>query len=90
MVKLSGLPVHSGSGKFHLLKKKERCDNKIVRIIQDPNELIERMGVLIGEIEAGNDSDIVKNELSDIADILHNKNIISSEQHEQIFEKYIT
>jgi len=90
LVKLSGLPVHSGSGKFHLLKKKERCDNKVIRIIQDPNDLIERMSVLIGEIAAGNDSDIVKNELSDIADILLNKNIILSEQHKDIFEKYLS
>jgi hypothetical protein len=47
------------------------------------------MSVLIGEIKAGNNSDIIKNELSDIADILLNKNIISSEQHKDIFEKYI-
>ncbi len=64
-----------------MLNKKERCDNKVIRIIQDPNDLIERMSVLIGEIKAGNDSDIIANELSDIADILLNKNIISSEQH---------
>ena len=64
-------------------------DLQSVKIIEDPNKLIEKMGVIVGEIQSGNTNDNLKNELSDIVDILHNKNIISSDQHKQIFEKYI-
>lgn len=64
-------------------------DNKIIKIITDSNELVDRLAVLAGSIEAGNSSPVVISELSQLADILLNKKIITKNEHKQIYEKYI-
>src|SRR5690606_33798859 len=42
--------------------KKGKKGKGMVKIITDPNQLIERMNVLVGSLHAGNNSDLVKNE----------------------------
>lgn len=67
----------------------DNVSGKIIKIITDPNELIERMSLLVGSIEAGNMNPILRNELSELTDILLNKKMISRDAHQKIYEKYI-
>lgn len=88
LVKLSDLPVATSTGKFNLTKKKGGCTGNI-KIISDPNELVQRMAVICGEIGAGNNNTMMKNELGQISDILLNKSIISPSEHKVIYNKYL-
>ena len=62
---------------------------QIIKIFKDPNDLIDRMGVLVGEIEAGNNSVLVHNELMNILDVLLQKGIIDKKMHKSIFKQYL-
>lgn len=88
LVKLSGLPVASRTGKFQFTQKSKSSETPLIKIISDPNELIERMSVLCGEIQAGNNNVRLKNELSQILDILLNKGILGSAEHKNITQRY--
>ena len=58
---LANLPKHPSSGKSKLL-------GSGVVYYNDPNELAERMKILVGAIAAGNNSPVIKNDLSMIND----------------------
>lgn len=67
----------------------DELSGKIVKIITDPNELIERLALLSGTIESGNESPTIKSELGEIADILLGKKMITNDAHRKIYDKYI-
>jgi hypothetical protein len=96
LVKLANLPVHPSSSKYNLLKKEKsenldtNEDDSSIRIVNDPNELVPMLDILIGEIAAGNDSNIVKNELSEVLDKLKIAKILSPTEHRTLFHQYIS
>lgn len=90
LVKQSGLPVQQSSGKYSLLNPKIVNKEQIIKIFKNSNDLIERMGVLVGEIEAGNNSQLVHNELMNIIDVLFQKGIIDKKMHKSIYKQYLS
>lgn len=88
LVQLAGLPIHETSTKYKLLNNNE-VQNRIVRIINSPDELVQRLEILVGQKEANNDSKDVTNELSEILDQLVQLGVINKKQHAQLFNRYI-
>ena len=79
-----------GGNKTSKTRKQVNNSNKVeVKMFNNNDELVERMGVIIGSIKAGNNSNIVKSELNQIIDILRTKRIINDDQHKIIFNSYI-
>ncbi len=92
VIKLSDMPIHTGSGKYNLLNSipiNKSASGKILKMFSDPNELLPRMAVLIGEIQAGNNNDMVKNEIMEILDVLLQKGILSKTDHKKIYNQYL-
>ncbi len=87
LVKHSGLPVHMGSGKYKLLHSK---GSPLIKVVSNPDDLVERLAVLSGEIDSGNHSDAIRNEMMSIIDILLNNNILTKEQHKAIYDQYLS
>lgn len=61
---------------------------KGLQIITDPNQLIERLPVLVGAIHAGNNSPKLKNELYEVLDALLNLGAITKKDHKAIASKF--
>ena len=80
---LANLPKHPSSGKSKLL-------GSGVVYYNDPNELAERMKILVGAIAAGNNSPVIKNDLSMINDEFLKIGAIDQTIHEKFYKKYIT
>ena len=79
---LANLPKHPSSGKSKLL-------GSGVVYYNDPNELAERMKILVGAIAAGNNSPVIKNDLSMINDEFLKIGAIDQTIHENFYKKYI-
>ena len=79
---LANLPKHPSSGKSKLL-------GSGVVYYNDPNELAERMKILVGAIAAGNNSPVIKNDLSMIDDEFLKIGAIDQTIHEKFYKKYI-
>ena len=79
---LANLPRHPSSGKSKLL-------GSGVVYYNDPNELAERMKILVGAIAAGNNSPVIKNDLSMINDEFLKIGAIDQTIHETFYKKYI-
>ena len=79
---LANLPKHPSSGKSKLL-------GSGVVYYNDPNELAERMKILVGAIAAGNNSPVIKNDLSMINDEFLKIGAIDQTIHEKFYKKYI-
>ena len=79
---LANLPRHPSSGKSKLL-------GSGVVYYNDPNELAERMKILVGAIAAGNNSPVIKNDLSMINDEFLRIGAIDQTMHEKFYKKYI-
>ena len=79
---LANLPKHPSSGKSKLLESG-------VVYYNDPNELAERMKILVGAIAAGNNSPVIKNDLSMINDEFLKIGAIDQTIHEKFYKKYI-
>ena len=79
---LANLPKHPSSGKSKLL-------GSGVVYYNDPNELAERMKILVGAIAAGNNSPVIKNDLSMINDEFLKIGAIDQTIHEKFCKKYI-
>lgn len=88
-------PEGVNSPKFQALSKKHQEEflkeyrGLGLNIITDPNQLIMRLPVLIGSLEAGNNAKEVKNELFAVLDALLNSGVITKRQHKQISTKYL-
>ena len=61
--------------------------SKTIFLSSDPNELCDRLKVLLQEIKAGNNSDIINEEIIAIVDKLLEYKCISKKQHKQILVK---
>ena len=79
---LANHPKHPSSGKSKLL-------GSGVVYYNDPNELAERMKILVGAIAAGNNSPVIKNDLSMINDEFLKIGAIDQTIHEKFYKKYI-
>ena len=74
---LANLPRHPSSGKSKLL-------GSGVVYYNDPNELAERMKILVGSMAAGNNSPVIKNDLTMINDEFLKIGAIDQTTHEKI------
>ena len=79
---LANLPRHPSSGKSKLL-------GSGVVFYKDPNELAGRMKILVGSMAAGNNSPVIKNDLSMINDEFLKIGAIDQTIHEKFYKKYI-
>jgi hypothetical protein len=92
LAKHAELPVANGGGKIMLMRpevaekppksRKSRAkpaDSAAIRVYSDPEEVSQRLYVLIGERSAGNKSPEVSNEISQLIDWLWNHDHISEE-----------
>ena len=79
---LANLPRHPSSGKSKLL-------GSGVVYYNDPNELAERMKIFVGSMAAGNNSPVIKNDLSMINDEFLKIGAIDQTTHEKFYNKYI-
>ena len=79
---LSNMPKHRSSGKSRMV-------GSSVNYYNDPQNLMERMNILIGSMQAGNNSPVIKNDLSQINDELLRINAIDQSLHERFYQKYL-
>ena len=79
---LANLPRHPSSGKSKLL-------GSGVVYYNDPNELAERMKILVGSMAAGNNSPVIKNDLAMINDEFLKIGAIDQTTHEKFYKKYL-
>ena len=79
---LANIPKHRSSGKSRMV-------GSSVTYYNDPQNLVERMNILIGSMQAGNNSAVVKNDLSQINDELLRINAIDRSLHERFYQKYL-
>ena len=79
---LANLPRHPSSGKSKLL-------GSGVVYYNDPNELAERMKILVGSMAAGNNSPVIKNDLTMINDEFLKIGAIGQTTHEKFYKKYL-
>lgn len=79
---LSNLPSHKSSGKSRMV-------GSSIMYYQDPKQLADRMKILIGSMAAGNNSPVLKNDLSQINDELLKIEAIDKTMHEKLYKKYI-
>ncbi len=61
----------------------------IVKVVKNTDEALERLNVLIGSLQAGNNSDTIKNEAMELLDILLNEGEITRPQHKQMTNKIL-
>lgn len=59
-----------------------------VKIVTSTDDLIDRLAVLVGQRQAGNDSGDLKNEIGQIADLLLRKGMITKNEHKLLTFKY--
>ena len=78
---LSNMPKHRSSGKSRMV-------GSSVTYYNNANELADRMKILIGSIAAGNNSPLIRNDLSQINDELLSINAIDRSLHEKFYQKY--
>ena len=79
---LSNLPPHKSSGKSKMVGSSVVYYNK-------PKQLADRMKILIGSMAAGNNSPVLKNDLSQINDEMLKIGAIDKTMHEKLYKKYI-
>ena len=79
---LANLPKHKSSGKSKMV-------GSSVTYYQNPNDLADRMKILIGSIVAGNNSPVLRNDLSRINDELLRIGAIDKSMHEKLYNKYL-
>ena len=79
---LANLPRHPSSGKSKLL-------GSGVVYYNDPNESAERMKILVGSMAAGNNSPVIKNDLTMINDEFLKIGAIDQTTHEKFYKKYL-
>ena len=77
------MPKHRSSGKSKMV-------GSSVTYYNNANELMDRMKILIGSIAAGNNSPVLKNDLSQINDELLKINAIDRSLHKKFYQKYLS
>ena len=79
---LSEIPIHKTSKKYQKI-------GSGVKFFSDSNDLMTRMELLVGEMNAGNDSNDVKNEFIEIAHVLHKLGLIDVSQLKSLLKEYV-
>ena len=79
---MSNLPTHKSSGKSRLV-------GSGMFYFNDPVKLVDRMQVIKGSIAAGNNSPVLKNDLSQIFDELLRIGVFDKTIHERLYKKYL-
>ena len=80
---LGNMPKHRSSGKSRMV-------GSSVTYYNNANELADRMKILSGSIAAGNNSPVIRNDLSQINDELLRINAIDRSLHEKFYQKYLS
>ena len=80
---LSNMPKHRSSGKSRMV-------GSSVTYYNNANDLVDRMKILIGSVAAGNNSPLIKNDLSQINDELLRINAIDRSLHEKFYQNYLS
>ena len=80
---LSNMPKHRSSGKSRMV-------GSSVTYYNNANDLADRMKILIGSVVAGNNSSVIRNDLSQINDELLRINAIDKSLHEKFYQKYLS
>ena len=80
---LANIPKHRSSGKSRMV-------GSSVAYYNNANDLVDRMKILIGSVAAGNNSPLIKNDLSQINDELLRINAIDRSLHEKFYQKYFS
>ena len=80
---LANMPKHKSSGKSRMV-------GSSVTYYNNANELADRIKILIGSLAAGNNSPVLKNDLSQIIDELLRINAIDRSLHEKFYQKYLS
>ena len=80
---LSNMPKHRSSGKSRMV-------GSSVTYYNNANDLVDRMKILIGSVVAGNNSPVIRNDLSQINDELLRINTIDKSLHEKFYQKYLS
>ena len=78
---LSNMPSHKSSGKSRMVGS---CHD-----YQDQKQLADHMKIIIGSMAAGNNSPVLKNDLSQINHELLKIGTINKSLHEKLYDKYI-
>ena len=81
---LSNLPPHRSSGKSQMIGFGSN-----IMYYNRPTELFDRMKLIVGSIAAGNNSPVLRNDLSQISDELLKIGAIDKTMHERIYKKYL-
>ena len=79
---LANLPKHPSSEKSRLI-------GSGVVYYNDPDELAERMKILVGSMAAGNNSPVLRNDLSMIIDEFLKIEAINKTTHQKFYDKYL-
>ena len=72
-----------------LLRENQNFFGSGVVYYNDPNELAERMKILVGSMAAGNNSPVIKNDLAMINDEFLRIGAIDQTTHEKFYKKYL-
>ena len=80
---LANMPKHRSSGKSRMV-------GSSVTYYNNANELADRIKILLGSIAAGNNSPVIKNDLSQINDELLRINAIDQGLHEKFYQTYLS
>ena len=88
LIDLSGLPVNPRSKKYTSTQKPASVGG-VVRYFNSPDELIERLYLLIGSKQGGKVSVRIDNEIAGILDRLREDGHISKKDYLQIYENYV-
>lgn len=92
LVELAGLDKVSGTSKKNKLIQ-GRCvgDKKKIEYVhyKKPEELLERLNVLIGTVRSGNENKTIAEEATSLADRLHKEGAISDDQYKKIVDSFL-
>ena len=80
---LANMPNHRSSGKTRMV-------GSSITYYNDPNQLADRLKILIGGIVAGNTSPVIRNDMTQINDELLRIGAIDQSLHEKFFKKYLS
>ena len=87
IINMANIPVNRQSAKYKI-SKMEKGGEIDIRTFTSPNEMILRMSVIIGAMNAGNTSIYLRNEFRQIIDHLLHKNHIKPDEHKYLTSKY--
>eukprot|EP00732_Lithocolla_globosa_P000004 Lithocolla_globosa_v1_NODE_1_length_16663_cov_42.954359.p4 type:complete len:408 gc:universal NODE_1_length_16663_cov_42.954359:4395-5618(+) len=79
--------VYNGKGRIQRGLPRTKKDKNV--FYTTPSKLKERLEILVGSVNAGNDSNLVKQEISKVIDALLELGTINQQQHKAILNQYV-